>query len=40
MLVESIDICAASTGHRASGVGVDDAAWAEACRLTVAADGR
>jgi hypothetical protein len=24
----------------ASGVGVDDAAWAEACRLTVAADGR
>jgi hypothetical protein len=40
MLVESIDICAAWTGNRASGVGVDDAAWADACRLTVAADGR
>jgi hypothetical protein len=40
MLVESIDICAAWTGNRASAVGVDDAAWAEACRLTVAADGR
>jgi hypothetical protein len=40
MLVESIDICAAWTGNRASGVGGDDAAWAEACRLTVAADGR
>jgi hypothetical protein len=39
MLVESIDICAAWTGNRASGVGVDDAAWAEACRLTVATDG-
>jgi hypothetical protein len=40
MLVESIDICAARTGKEASGVGVDDAAWAEAYRLTVAADGR
>jgi hypothetical protein len=40
MLVESIDICAAWTGNRASGVGVDDAAWAEACRLTVAGEGR
>jgi hypothetical protein len=40
MLVESIDICAAWTGKGASGVGVADAAWAEACRLTVAADGR
>jgi hypothetical protein len=39
MLVESIDICAAWTGNRASGVGVDEAAWAEACRLTVAGDG-
>jgi hypothetical protein len=39
MLVESIDICAAWTGKAASGVGVDGAAWAEACRLTVAADG-
>jgi hypothetical protein len=40
MLVESIDICAAWTGKGTSGVGVADAAWAEACRLTVAADGR
>ena len=40
MLVESIDICAAWTGKGASGVEVDDAAWAEACRLTVAAGGR
>jgi hypothetical protein len=40
MLVESIDICAAWTGKRSSGVGVADAAWAEACRLTVAAEGR
>src|SRR5215217_4711794 len=40
MLVESIDICAAWTGNnRASGVEVEDAAWAEACRLTVPADG-
>jgi hypothetical protein len=39
MLVESIDVCAAWTGNRASGAEVDDAAWAEACRLTVAADG-
>jgi hypothetical protein len=38
MLVESIDMCAAWTGNRAFGVEVDDAAWAEACRLTVAAD--
>ena len=42
MLVESIDICAAWTGNRASGdgAGADDATWAEACRLTVEADGR
>jgi hypothetical protein len=40
MLVESIDICAAWTGKAASGVGVADAAWAEACRLTTAADRR
>ena len=39
MLVESIEICAAWTGKGASGVGVADAAWAEACRLAVAADG-
>ena len=40
MLDESIDICAAWTGKGASSVGINDAAWAEACRLTVAADGR
>jgi hypothetical protein len=40
MLVESIDICAAWTGKGASSFGVDDAAWAEACRLTTAAGGR
>jgi hypothetical protein len=40
MLVESIDICAAWTGKGASDAGVDHAAWAEACRLTVATDGR
>jgi hypothetical protein len=41
MLVESIDICAAWTGKGASGVGAAAAAaWAEACRLTVAADDR
>ena len=40
MLVESIDICAAWTSHGAFGVEVDDAAWTEACRLTVATDGR
>jgi hypothetical protein len=40
MLAESIHICAAWTGNRASGVGVDDTAWAEVCQLTVAADGR
>ena len=38
MLVEAIDICAAWSGKEASGIGVDEAAWAEACRLTVAAD--
>jgi hypothetical protein len=27
------------TGNRASGVGVDDAPWAEACRLALATDG-
>jgi hypothetical protein len=36
MLMESIEICTPWTGKRASGVVVDDAAWAEACRLTVA----
>jgi hypothetical protein len=40
MLADSIDICAAWTGNRASGVWVDEAAWADACRLTVAGDGR
>ena len=40
MLVESVEICAAWTGKGASTTGVDDAAWAEACRLTVAANGR
>jgi hypothetical protein len=40
MLAESIHICAAWTGQAASGVGVDDTAWAEACQLTAAADGR
>jgi hypothetical protein len=39
MLIESIDMCAAWTGSRTAGVEVDDAAWAEACRLTVAAAG-
>ncbi len=39
MLVESIDICAVRTGTGATGVRVDDAAWAEACRLTVTAAG-
>jgi hypothetical protein len=36
MLVESIEICVAWTGNRVSDVGVDDVAWAEACRLTTA----
>ena len=36
MLVESIEICVAWSGNRVSDVGVDDAAWAEACRLTAA----
>ena len=40
MLGESIDMCAAWTGKGASDIGVDDAAWAEACRLTGAADRR
>jgi hypothetical protein len=40
MLVESVEICAAWTGKGASTTGVDDAAWAEACRLTAAANGR
>ena len=40
MLVESIDTCAAWTGKGATGVGVAEDAWAEACRLTVAANGR
>ena len=34
MLVESIDICAAWTGKGASGVGIEEHAWAEACRLS------
>jgi hypothetical protein len=34
MLAESIDICAAWSGKGPSDGGVDDAAWAEACRLT------
>jgi len=33
MLVESIDVCTAWTGKRASDFQVDDAAWAEACRF-------
>jgi hypothetical protein len=40
LLAESIQICAAWTGKAASGVGVDDTAWAEACQLTVTAGGR
>jgi hypothetical protein len=40
MLVESITICAAWTDTGASSVRVDDAARAEACRLTAAADAR
>jgi hypothetical protein len=40
MLVESIDICAAWADTGASRVGIDDAAWAEACRFTVTAAGR
>lgn len=40
MLVESIEICAAWTGTDRSVVAVDDAAWADVYRLTVAADGR
>jgi hypothetical protein len=40
MLDESIDICAAWTGKATAGVRVDDAAWAEVCRLTVVADSR
>jgi hypothetical protein len=40
MLVESIEICAAWSDKDASGVGVDDAAWAEVCRLTVASSVR
>jgi hypothetical protein len=37
MLVESIDICAAWTGKQTSRVGANNAAWAEACQLTLAA---
>jgi hypothetical protein len=40
MLVESIQICTVWTGKAPSVTAVDDAAWADACRLTVAADGR
>ena len=38
MLVESIDICAAWIGKERSRVGVHNAAWAEACQLTLGAD--
>jgi hypothetical protein len=40
MLVESIEICEAWAGNRASGVVVDDATWTEVCRLTVPAGRR
>jgi hypothetical protein len=40
MLVESINVCKAWTGKESSGVGVDAAGWAEACRLTVTMDSR
>ncbi len=40
MLVESIEVCTPWTSKGKSGVGVDGAAWAEVCRLTVAAAGR
>jgi hypothetical protein len=40
MLVESINVCKAWTGKESSGVGVDAAGWAEACRLTVTTDSR
>ena len=40
MLIESIDVCAAWTGKEASGVAVDAAGWAQACRLTVATESR
>ena len=40
MLVESIEVCAAWTGKEASVLGVNDAAWAEACRLTAVTGGR
>jgi hypothetical protein len=40
MLAESIDICTPWSSKAASSVVVDDAAWAEVCRLTVAAGGR
>jgi hypothetical protein len=33
MLVESIDVCAAWTGKGASGVGIDDSAWAKRAGL-------
>jgi hypothetical protein len=40
MLAESIHICAAWTDNQASRVWVDDTAWAQACQLTMRADGR
>jgi hypothetical protein len=40
MLVESIEVCAAWSGKEVSALGVDDAAWAAACRLTAATGGR
>jgi hypothetical protein len=40
MLLESIQACTAWTGKGASRVGVEEAAWAEACRLTVPVDSR
>jgi hypothetical protein len=40
MLVESIEVCAAWTGKKAPILWVNDAAWAEACRLTAVTSGR
>ena len=40
MLPESIEICGEWTGKEASGLGLDEATWAGACLLTVAANRR
>jgi hypothetical protein len=40
MLVESIEVCAAWSGKEASVLGVNDAAWAAACRLTAVTNAR